>query len=127
MSEQGRHCQALRNHEKANIPEEKIRYALSDPDKRRPFEALGFSIEAGNWEKLRSEITKRLPVYPARFVQTTGWGDIHNVDMIVEGPGGRKAPVRTGWIYRVGEDNPRLTTLYVKTTEWRRMEREGTI
>lgn len=88
---------------------------------------MGFSIEAGNWEELCNEITKRLPVYPARFVQMTGWGDIHNVDTIVEGPSGRKAPIRTGWIYRAGEDNPRLTTLYVKTTEWRRMEREGTI
>lgn len=55
------------------------------------------------------------------------WGEIYNVDMVIEGPVVKRAPVRTGWIYRSGEDFPRLTTLYVKTTEWRRMEREDTI
>lgn len=127
MSEPKSHSEALHNHERAIIPEAKIRYALTNPDKRRPFEALGFSIEADNWEELRDRIVKGLPVHQARFVQTTGWGDIHNVDMLIEGPNWRRAPVRTGWIYRVGEDHPRLVTLYVKTTEWRRMEREGTI
>lgn len=127
MSEREPHPEALRNHERAILPVAKIRYALTDPDKRRPFEALGFSAEAENWEGLRDRIVKGLPTHPARFTQSTGWGDIHSVDMIIEGANRRRAPIRTGWIYRVGEDHPRLVTLYVKTTEWRRMEREGTI
>lgn len=127
MSDPEPHTEALRNHERAVIPEAKIRYALTDPDKHRPFEALGFAGEAGNWEELCDAIADELPTHPARFVQATGWGDIHSVDMIIEGPNRRRAPIRTGWIYRVGEDHPRLVTLYVKTTEWRRMEREGTI
>ena len=127
MSEPAPHTEALRNHDRAVIPEAKIRYALTDPDKRRPFEALGFAEESGNWEELRDGIANGLTIHPARFVQATEWGNIHNVDMTIGGPNGRRAPIRTGWIYRVGEDNPRLVTLYVKTTEWRRMEREGTI
>lgn len=127
MSERETHPEALPNYEKAVLPEAKIRYALTDPDKRRPFDALGFATEVGNWEELRDRIVKELPAHPARFVRATGWGDIHNVDMMIEGPSRKRAPVRTGWIYRVGEDHPRLVTLYVKTTEWSRMEREGTI
>ena len=127
MSERETHPEVLHNQEKAILPEEKIRYALTDPDKRRPFEALGFAEEAGNWEELRDAIVDELPTHPARFVQATEWGDIHNVDMIIEGPNEKRAPIRTGWIYCIGEDDPRLVTLYVKTTEWRRMEREGTI
>ena len=42
-------------------------------------------------------------------------------------PANKAAPARTGWIYLHGENFPRLTTLYVKTTEWRRWEREGRI
>ena len=55
------------------------------------------------------------------------WGEIFRVDMSVVGPSGEEAPVRTGWIYRVGEDVPRLTTLYVKTHEWRRKSGKGRI
>lgn len=109
------------------LPEEKIRYALRDPDKRKPFYALGFEENAGNWEELRNRIIDQLPYSPANFVQATMWGEIYNVDMVIEGPAGKRAPVRTGWIYRSSEYFPRLTTLYVKTTEWRRMDREDTI
>jgi hypothetical protein len=121
------HPDALRNFERAVLPEEKIRYALRDPDKRKPFEALGFNETSDNWETLRERIVEGAPHNPANFVQATTWGEIYNVDMIIEGPAGKRAPIRTGWIYRSGENFPRLTTLYVKSTEWRRMEREDTI
>lgn len=104
------------------MPESKLRYALRDPDKRRPFEAIGFSEEAGNWHDLRGEISINLPCYPAVFKDGTRWGGLYHVDLPVSGPRGM-APVRAGCIYRAGEDFPRLTTLYVKTTEWRRRER----
>ena len=32
-----------------------------------PFEALGFSIEAGNWEELRKEITEEATRPPGPF------------------------------------------------------------
>lgn len=104
------------------MPESKLRYALRDLDKRRPFEAIGFSEEAGNWRVLRDGISINLPLYPAVFKDGTRWGDLYHVDLPVSGLRG-VAPVRTGWIYRAGEDFPRLTTLYVRTTEWNRWER----
>jgi hypothetical protein len=105
------------------MPESKVRYALRDSDKRQPFEALGFSEEAGNWEELRDAIREELPTRPAIFSHRDEWGVTFDVDILVSGPEGREAPVRTKWIYRTGEDFPRLVTLYVKTTEWRRRER----
>jgi len=123
MSERGEpHPDALRNFERAYVPEGKIRYALRDRDKRRPFGVLGYSEGAGNWEELHEAIREGLAVWPAVFSHRDEWGVTYDVDMVVSGPSGREAPVRTKWIYRVGEDFPRLVTLYVRTTQWRREE-----
>ena len=128
MTEHEPHPDALRNYAAAYIPDDKIRrYALGDPHKRRPFEALGYSKEVGNWEELRERIKEALPFYPARLVKSSRWGEIFRVDHPLPGPSGEEAPIRTGWIYRVGEDFPRLTTLYVKTDEWRRKSGRGRI
>lgn len=89
-----------------------------------PFEALGFSEQAGNWKDLRDAILENLPFYPAQLSHRDRWGATYNVDIIVRGPSGEEAPLRTKWIYGTGEDQPRITTLYVKTTEWRRRRRE---
>lgn len=123
MSERGPHRWALPNFERAVIPEAKVRYALRDRDKRRAFEVLGYSEERGNWRALREAIAENLPHYPAPVSHEDRWGFTQNVDMLVTGPEGKTAPVRTKWILRRGEDFPRLVTLYVKTTEWRRRER----
>jgi hypothetical protein len=97
MSERESHPEALRNHEVAHIPDEKIqRYALGDPDKRKPFEALGYGQEFGNWEELRERIRESLPFYPARRVANTKWGETFCVDMPLVGPSGEEAPIRTG-------------------------------
>lgn len=116
------HEDALKNHRLAHVSESKLRYALRDPDKGRLFEAIGFSEGAGNWRDLYGEIVVNLPRYPAVFKGGTKWGDLYYLDLHVSGPAG-SVPVRTGWIYRFGEDFPRLTTLYVRTTEWKRRER----
>ena len=121
------HPEALRNFENALLSEPKVRYPLRDPNKRKPFEALGYSEESGNWEELRDRIREGLPHYRALLLTSTRWGDNYRVDMMLSGPGRERAPIRTGWIYRLGEDFPRLTTLYVKTDEWRRMSRRGRI
>lgn len=123
----GPHDNALKNFRDAFVSEEKVRYALRDPNKRRLLEALGYSEEVGNWRDLREVIIEGLSFHPARFNSNSEWGDIYYVDMIIGGPDDKEAPVRTGWIYRIGEDFPRLITLYVKSTEWRRMERKGRI
>lgn len=126
MSEREPHERALRNHEHAVVPEAKVRYALRDRNKRRAFEALGYSERRENWRKLRQAIAEKLPLCPASVSHEDQWGLTYNVDMLISGPEGKTAPVRTKWIFRFpeGEDFPRLVTLYVKTTEWRRRERE---
>jgi len=121
------HPEALRNFENALLSESKVRYPLRDPDKRKPFGALGYGEESGNWEELRDRIIEELPHHPALLFARTQWGENYRVDMLLAGPGCEKAPVRTGWIYLLGEDFPRLTTLYVKTDEWRRMSKRGRI
>lgn len=126
MSEREPHRRALLNHEHAVVPEEKIRYALHDRDKRRAFEALGYSERQGNWRVLRDEILAALPFCSASVSHQDQWGLTYNVDLEISGAEGKTAPVRTKWIFRLqdGEDFPRLVTFYVKTTEWRRRERE---
>jgi hypothetical protein len=124
MSRRGTHPEALPNLGRAHLPEGKIRYPLRDPNKRRAFGALGYSESAGNWEALRDAVSENLPSFPARFNHRDEWGSTYDVDMILPGPEGERAPVRTKWIYRTGEDFPRLVTLYVRTTEWRRLDRE---
>lgn len=126
MSERGLHTEALQNHEQAVITEAKVRYALRDRNKRRAFEVLGYSEERENWRELREAITKNLPHYPALTSHEDQWGLTCDVDILISGPEHKTAPVRTKWIFRFQEDEnfPRLLTLYVKTTEWRRRERE---
>jgi hypothetical protein len=119
------HPEALDNFERAYIPEDEIRrYALRDPDKSRVFGALGFCEEAGNWEALRGAILAQLPRHPATYDKQNKWGTYYEVNMLVNGPSGKEAPVRTYWIYRWGEDFPRLATLFINTREWRHWEKE---
>ena len=126
MSEREPHRRALPNYKHAVAPEAKIRYALRDRDKHRPFEVLGYSESRGNWRELRDAILAALPFHPAFVSHQDQWGLPRNVEMDITGPEAKTAPVRTKWIFRLheGEDFPRLVTLYVKTTEWRRRERE---
>lgn len=125
MSGRGPHRNALPNHERAVVPEARIRYALRDRDKRRAFEVLGFSEDRGNWRELRDGIPSALPFYPAAVSHEDQRGLTRDVDMDISGLEGKTAPVRTKWVFREGEDLPRLVTLYVRTTEWRRREREA--
>lgn len=118
------HPEALEDFDQAYIPDGKIRaYALRDPGKRRPFEALGFSEEAGNWEMLRDAILGGLPHCPAVFDKQNQYGLTYEVVVPVVGPNGKEAPVKTYWIRDPEGDSPRLTTLYIDTREWRRWDR----
>ncbi|MDQ3637844.1 MAG: hypothetical protein M3426_07595 [Actinomycetota bacterium] len=121
------HPEALENFERAYIPESKVRYALRNPDKSRLFAALGFSEEAGNWEELRDRVAESLPFHPAEFSHRDRYGITYRVDMPIAGRESKVAPVRTKWIYRHGQNFPRMTTIYVKTTEWKRWESEGRV
>jgi hypothetical protein len=119
------HPEALRNFDNALIPELKITgYALVDPGKSRPFSALGFSKEAGNWEALRDAILQGLPCHPASYDKLNEFGTYYEVVLPIRGPTGKVAPVKTYWIFRRGEDFPRLATLYIDVKEWSRWEQE---
>ena len=124
MDRDPRHPDALRNAERAFVPDGKIRkYALLNPGKKRPFEALGFSLKAGNWEALRDGILEGLPRAPAVFDKQDEWGIFFGVLVPVIGPNGKEAPVQTFWIYKWGEDFPSLATLFIDTDEWELWER----
>ena len=117
------HPDALENFHRAYIPEGKVRvYALRNPSKRRPFEALGYSEAAGNWEMLRDAILNGLPRHPAVFNKQNQYGITYEVVVLVTGPNGKEAPVKTYWLYEREEISPRLTSLYVNTRDWRRWE-----
>jgi len=125
MTQKPPHPEVLKDFERAYISENKIRaYALRDPGKRRPFEALGFSEEAGNWEMLRDAILERLPEHPAVFDKQDQYGTTHEVVVPVVGPNGKEAPAKTYWIREWEKDFPRLISLYINTREWRRWEQE---
>lgn len=119
MNREPPHPDALRNVDRAYIPEDKIRkYALRNPGKKRPFEALGFSLEMDNWQALRDAILDALSNCPAVFDKRNEWGTFFEVVVPVRGPSGKVAPVRTYWIYKGEQDFPSLVTLFINTDEW---------
>ena len=119
------HPKALRNFDSACIPESKIRgYALVERDKSRLFKALGFSEEAGNWEDLRDAIRRGLPHQPATYDKENVYGTTYEVVLPIRGPTSKEAPVKTYWMFRRGQDFPRLVTLYINAKEWERWDQE---
>src|SRR5437764_403525 len=110
MTEESRsvHSRALLNYEGAEILRSKIEgYALNpthEPDgkhKARVFKsALGF--DQSNWELLKQRILDELPYHEAKLNQTSQWGDEYDVDLVIEGPNGNTAEVRTKWLLKSG-------------------------
>lgn len=119
------HPEALENFERACIPEAKMHYALQHPDKGRVFAALGFSEEEANWEVLREATRQGLPHQPATYLKQNEHGLYCEVVLPIRGPTDKEAPVKTVWIYRRGENFPRLVTLYIIVKEWTRWEKEN--
>jgi hypothetical protein len=122
MSEKSRsiHSRALPNYERAEILRSKLEgYALNpthEPDgkhKARVFKsALGF--DQSGWELLKQRILDELPYHEAKLNQTSRWGDEYDVDLVIEGPNGNSAEVRTKWLLKSGAAVPSLITVYVK-------------
>lgn len=108
----------LPNFRKAVLPVEKFtRYALnpdhpSGKDKAIAFQkALGYNIN--NADELISNIYKSLSRYPAKIKAETPYGQPFEVVMRLEGPNGKTARVKTGWIILKGEKIPKLTSAYI--------------
>ena len=81
-------------------------------DKARVFEsALGLADE--NTEELITEIRKRILEPDCEEGEGDEYGKRYTVDIEIE-INALKAFVRTSWIIKRGEIQPRLTTCYVK-------------
>lgn len=99
------------------IPEAKLTKYVLDTikygDKAKVFKsALGYTID--NWQDLEQNILANVEKYPMVFVESKGkWGDTYRCDMLLKGPNGKEALVRTGWILRPGVDVYQFTTAYV--------------
>ena len=111
------HPDALPNHERAVIPEAKLRDYVLNPahdvggHKARLFAAI-LGITAHNRSILAQAILSGLSEAPAVQRGRILHGDLYQVDMVVTGPGG-SATVRTGWIIREPGGPPALTTAIV--------------
>lgn len=105
----------LPNAEQAIVDPPKVRDYLLSPEhpvgraKARFFVALGFSLVA--WPALRDALLAhaRGEAEPAG---AGAHGRKYVVRGILQGPGGREAPVVSVWIVLAGEDVPRLITAY---------------
>lgn len=122
MTEESRsiHSHALPNYERAEILRSKLEgYALNqthEPDgkhKARVFKSA-FGFDQSNWELLKQRILDELPYHEAKLNQTSRWGDEYDVDLVIEGPNGNSAEVRTKWLLKSGAAVPSLITVYVK-------------
>ncbi len=80
--------------------------------KAKVFEAaLGYT--RNNFEGLVAQVRTGILNNPATQGVVDKYGTHFTVDMLVRGPAGQ-AVVRTGWIYPVGSQVPRMTTVFVR-------------
>lgn len=106
----------LPNGEKAIIDERKIREYLvsrSHPVgrfKAKFFAGLGFG--PGNWQVLAAAILQVAANGDVQFVEDNVHGRKYLVSGTLTGPQGRSAAVVSVWIVKVGDDVPRLVTVY---------------
>lgn len=109
----------LPNYQAAVIPKAKLSgYALNKEhlqggrDKAIAFErALGYTGD--NAEELEQAVLRELSRWKATRRAPTPYGQPFEVSMLLKGPNGKRAKVKTGWIIDGGTDVPRLTTMYV--------------
>lgn len=106
----------LPNGENAIVDERKIREYLvsrSHPVgrfKAKFFASLGFGPP--NWQVLAAAILRLATNDDAQLVEETEHGRKYLVPGTLTGPQGRSAEVVSVWIVRVGDDVPRLVTVY---------------
>ncbi|PAE87364.1 DUF6883 domain-containing protein, partial [Shouchella clausii] len=82
-------------------------------NKAKVFEsALGYN--QANASQLMEQIQKNLANTSATLGKADQYGQRYTVDMLIKGPNGKTATVRTGWIIKSGSNTPEMTTLFVK-------------
>lgn len=60
------------------------------------------------------QIYRKLPISESALGEFDSYGQRYTVDMMITGPNGNTAKVRTGWIIKPESQISELTTLYVK-------------
>lgn len=75
-------------------------------------ESLGFTQE--NYADLLAQLEAKVLEGAATFHSEDKFGQRYTVDLLILGPKGQQAVVRTGWLVPSGVDEARLVTLYVK-------------
>jgi hypothetical protein len=113
------HPNALHNWEYALVDEKKLASYALDPlhggsgaDKAKAFEAV-LGLTAADAAYVERTVLEQLPKYPAVKGRQDQYGLRFHVDMPLTGPKGT-AIVRTGWIYPIASDQPRLATIFLK-------------
>jgi hypothetical protein len=112
-------CNLIPNSLEAKIDPKKIVNYVLDKEhpvgghKAKVFEsALGFNQT--NSDLLIKNIQEGVLKFPAVKGAQDKFGQKFTIDMPIVGPNGNTAVVRTGWIFDVGSNTPRLVTLFVK-------------
>ena len=108
----------LPNVEQAAFTEEKFTGYFLNPDhpsggdKALVFEkVLGYN--KNNWQDLKAEMQKGLLKYRCSRYEVTQHGEQFEVQMMLKGPTGRYAKVKTAWIIDNGETSPRIVSAYI--------------
>jgi len=106
----------LPNGDQATVDSRKLREYCLNPDhprgrnKARVFASVG--IQQADAEELRTALLAAASRAEAQPGAETQYGQRYIVDFdLVQGK--RTVKIRSGWIVRIGEDSPRLTTCYV--------------
>ena len=109
----------LPNYGQAVIPDGKIfKYALNPDHPKGKYKAIAFQKALGynlsNGNELIENVRRHLPIVLAVPNGKSSYGNKYFADMILVGPNGKSAKVRTCWQFDNGESAPRLTSIYVK-------------
>lgn len=107
----------LPNAARAVLEIEKLRdYCLSETHPRGKHKARVFAttlgLTAGNTLELRDAILAAIQTEEAIVSEQDDYGQRYIVDFSMQRRGA-EALIRTAWIIRTGEDEPRLTSCYV--------------
>ena len=98
------------------IAEDKLsRYALM-PEHVRGGDKSAFLMRLGynrdHWQALEEALRTQHLTLEAREEGSTEWGRLFIIEGPIKGPNGRSRMVRSVWIIRHEEENPRFVTAY---------------
>jgi hypothetical protein len=106
----------LPNHERANVPREKIRNYLLSPTHRDGrskaafFTRYGFS--ASDWEVLAAALKRHAFEHEVTNIEDSLFGKRYIIEGMLPAPDGRAPVIRSVWFIANGEDVPRFATAY---------------